>query len=126
MCIRDSNIPSQDNTSYLSPHLAFGEISSRQIWFDAQQAIASNQIDSHNGLKFLSEIGWREFSRYLLIHFPHIVNKPFNQRFDNFPWQEQPQLLKAWQQGQTGYPIVDAGMRELWATGYMHLSLIHI
>ena len=114
------NIPSQDNTSYLSPHLAFGEISSRQIWFDAQQAIASNQIDSHNGLKFLSEIGWREFSRYLLIHFPHIVNKPFNQRFDNFPWQEQPQLLKAWQQGQTGYPIVDAGMRELWATGYMH------
>ena len=48
------------------------------------------------------------------------MNKPFNQRFDNFPWQEQPQLLKAWQQGQTGYPIVDAGMRELWATGYMH------
>ena len=114
------DFPSQDNTSYLSPHLAFGEIGSKQIWFETQQAIANNDIDSANGAKFLAEIGWREFSRYLLVHFPHIVDKPFNSRFENFPWQREPALLKAWQQGQTGYPIVDAGMRELWATGYMH------
>ena len=114
------DFPSQDNTSYLSPHLAFGEISPRQIWFDIHERIASNQIDSTNGHKYLAEIGWREYSRYLLIHFPHITEKPFNAKFANFPWQQQPKLLKAWQQGKTGYPIVDAGMRELWHTGYMH------
>jgi len=114
------DFPSQDNTSYLSPHLAFGEISSKQIWFETQQAIASNDIDSVNGAKFLAEIGWREFSRYLLVHFPHVIKKPFNSRFDDFPWQTEPALLKAWQKGLTGYPIVDAGMRELWSTGYMH------
>ena len=114
------DFPAQDNTSYLSPHLAFGEISPKQIWFDVQQAIASNEIDSVNGAKFLAEIGWREFSRYLLVHFPHVIENPFNNRFEDFPWQNAPTLLNAWKQGQTGYPIVDAGMRELWATGYMH------
>jgi len=110
----------EENTSYLSPHLAFGEISPKQIWFDTQQAIANNEIDSVNGAKFLAEIGWREFSRYLLVHFPHVIEKPFNSRFEAFPWQNEPKLLDAWQKGLTGYPIVDAGMRELWTTGYMH------
>jgi len=114
------DFPSQHNTSYLSPHLVFGEISPKQIWFDTQQAIANNEIDSVNGAKFLAEIGWREFSRYLLVHFPHIIEKPFNNRFEDFSWQQAPLLLSAWKKGQTGYPIVDAGMRELWATGYMH------
>ncbi|MCL4136433.1 UNVERIFIED_CONTAM: hypothetical protein GTU68_058007 [Idotea baltica] len=114
------DFPNQDNTSYLSPHLAFGEISPRQIWFDVHESIANNQIDSINGHKYLAEIGWREYSRYLLIHFPHITEQPFNAKFANFPWQNQPELLKAWQRGKTGYPIVDAGMRELWHTGYMH------
>ena len=114
------DFPAQDNTSYLSPHLAFGEISPKQIWFDVQQAIASNEIDSVNGAKFLAEIGWREFSRYLLVHFPHVIEKSFNNRFEDFPWQNAPTLLNAWKKGMTGYPIVDAGMRELWATGYMH------
>lgn len=114
------DFPAQDNTSYLSPHLAFGEISAKQIWFDAQEAIANQEIDLTNGTKFLSEIGWREFSRYLLVHFPHIVDQPFNQRFQEFPWRSDPKLLNAWQKGITGYPIVDAGMRELWHTGYMH------
>ncbi|MBX2849442.1 MAG: DNA photolyase family protein [Acidiferrobacterales bacterium] len=114
------DFPAQDNTSYLSPHLAFGEISPRQIWFDVQERIAANQIDATNANKFLAEIGWREFSRYLLIHFPHIVDQPFNTKFQEFPWQNNPKLLKNWQKGQTGYPIVDAGMRELWHTGYMH------
>ena len=114
------DIPSQENTSMLSPHLVFGEIGPRQIWFDTQQAIAANEIDSDNGNKFLSEIGWREYSRYLLVHFPHVIDSPFNQKFADFPWQNNPKLLNAWKKGLTGYPIVDAGMRELWHTGYMH------
>ncbi|MDB4511955.1 DNA photolyase family protein [Arenicella sp.] len=114
------DFPGQDNTSYLSPHLTFGEISPRQIWFDLQQRIASKEIDSTNGYKFLAEIGWREYSRYLLVHFPHIIDEPFNPKFAEFPWQQRPELLSAWQRGKTGYPIVDAGMRELWHTGYMH------
>ena len=114
------DIPSEENTSLLSPHLAFGEISAMQIWHATQQSIVSMQIDSVNGNKFLSEIGWREFSRYLLVHFPKTLKESFNPKFDHFPWQSDATLLKAWQTGQTGYPIVDAGMRELWATGYMH------
>ncbi len=114
------DIPSESNTSLLSPHLVFGEISSQQLWNDVQEAIVGQQISHENGHKFLSEIGWREFSRYLLVHFPHLITEPFNARFTNFPWGDDAQLIKAWQQGQTGYPIVDAGMRELWQTGYMH------
>jgi deoxyribodipyrimidine photo-lyase len=114
------DIPSEENTSMLSPHLAFGEISVRQIWFDVQQAIAEGSVSEDNGRKYLSEIGWREFSRYLLVHFPHIVSEPFNPKFADFPWDGQKRQIQAWQRGKTGYPIVDAGMRELWHTGYMH------
>lgn len=114
------DIPGEENTSMLSPHLAFGEISSKQIWLDTHRAMASQLVSSDNGKKFLSEIGWREFSRYLLVHFPHIIKEPFNAKFKNFEWQSNNNLLAAWQKGQTGYPIVDAGMRELWTTGYMH------
>ncbi|MFT6407967.1 MAG: deoxyribodipyrimidine photo-lyase [Arenicella sp.] len=114
------DIPIEENTSMLSPHLAFGEISPKQIWFEIHQAIACREIDADNGHKFLAEIGWREYSRYLLVHFPHIISEPFNAKFADFPWQDDAKLLSAWQRGQTGYPIVDAGMRELWATGYMH------
>lgn len=114
------DIPSEVNTSYLSPHLAFGEISPRQLWHDVHEAMASRRVDAHNGRKFLSEIGWREFSRYLLMHFPNLEREPFNKRFEHFPWGEDPGLIKAWKLGKTGYPIVDAGMRELWRTGYMH------
>jgi len=114
------DIPIEENTSMLSPHLAFGEISPKQIWFATKEAVATQEVDSDNGNKFLSEIGWREFSRYLLVHFPHVVDGPFNERFEKFPWKTDKRLLAAWQRGQTGYPIVDAGMRELWHTGYMH------
>lgn len=112
------NIPSISGTSYLSPHLAFGEISPRQIWHD----VMSEQVfqKSKNLDRYLSEIGWREFSYYQLYHFPHILESSFNIKFDHFPWLENPSALKAWQRGMTGYPIVDAGMRELWHTGYMH------
>ena len=112
------NIPSLSGTSYLSPHIAFGEISVRQIWHDvmSERVLQNNKnID-----RYLSEIGWREFSYYQLYHFPHILKSSFNAKFDHFPWQENPDALHAWQRGLTGYPIVDAGMRELWHTGYMH------
>ena len=100
-------------TSRLSPHLAFGEISPRQIW----QAVQDRDID---GAKFLSEVGWREFSYCLLYHNPDLADQNFRNDFDGFPWVKNDQALMAWQQGQTGYPFVDAGMRELWQTGYQH------
>lgn len=116
----DRDFPELEQTSMLSPHLANGEISPRQVWLDTQHAMSSGEVDMGNGQKFLAEIGWREFSRYLLVHFPHIVDQPFNSKFRDFPWQNDDKLLKSWQKGETGYPLVDAGMRELWHTGYMH------
>jgi deoxyribodipyrimidine photo-lyase len=109
------NYPSWDNVSRLSPHLHFGEISPNQVWYGAQNHMEGPDLDH-----FLSELGWREFSYSLLYHFPHLPRKNFQEKFDRFPWEDNPAFLKAWQKGQTGYPIVDAGMRELWQTGYMH------
>lgn len=113
------NIPSHAGTSRLSPHLKFGEISVNQVWY---AALDSRHGDwSNGGLDcYLSELGWREFSYYLLYHFPAINVENFQQKFDQFPWLHDPQTLNLWQQGKTGYPIVDAGMRELYQTGYMH------
>ena len=113
------NFPSQNNVSRLSAHLHFGEISPYQIWHFAQE----NYQEKNGELNldhFLSELGWREFSYYLLFHFPHLPDKNFQPRFDNFLWQKNANYLHAWRKGQTGYPIVDAGMRELWQTGQMH------
>jgi len=114
------DIPGQINTSELSPHLAFGEISVRQLWFETHDSINAGTVSSENGQKYLAELGWREFSRYLLVHFPHLEEHPFNAKFKRFSWEENRHWLEAWQQGKTGYPIVDAGMRELWHTGFMH------
>lgn len=114
------DFPGLGATSRLSAHLHFGEISPRSVWHAAQQQARERpelvpQID-----KFLAELGWREFNHHLLFHYPHIASDSFNPRFAEFPWQSQPQSLQCWQRGQTGYPIVDAGMRELWQTGVMH------
>jgi len=117
------DIPSLQGTSRLSTHLHFGEISPKQIW-----AKASLQVHS---LPYLKQILWREFAHYLLYHFPHTVNQPLRQEFKNFNWRELsgeekiealavPALLRTWQRGETGYPIVDAGMKELWETAWMH------
>lgn len=114
------NHPALDTTTRLSPHLHFGEISPRQVWHAAMEALAGEPILQDEIDKFLSEMGWREFSHHLLSHFPTMPQAPFKGQFDDFPWLGTPAQLKAWQQGQTGYPIVDAGMRELWQTGYMH------
>lgn len=109
----DRNRPDKTGTSRLSPHLAFGEISPRQIWHIAHRA------DS-NPDKFLSEIGWREFSYTLLFYNPDLAKTNFKSDFEKFEWQHDDEALIRWQTGQTGYPFVDAGMRELWETGWQH------
>lgn len=113
------NVPGVDGTSRLSPHLAFGEISPRQVWSACATAadIAGKPALAET---YLKEIAWREFSYHLLFHFPTLPEKAFKPEFEAFPWSGQSAALKAWQQGRTGYPIVDAGMRQLWQTGWMH------
>lgn len=115
----DRNRPDLENVSRLSPHLHFGEISPHQVWH------AANSLKAIGGLEndidhFLSELGWREFSSYLLYHWPALPHNNLQGKFDRFPWRDDPASLRRWQRGQTGYPIVDAGMHELWQTGYMH------
>jgi deoxyribodipyrimidine photo-lyase len=114
------NHPAREATSRLSPHLHFGEISVRTLWHQAQALAGSDPGSQQQIDKFLSEMGWREFSHHLLHHFPHLSSQPFKPQFSDFPWLGNEAGLRAWQLGQTGYPIVDAGMRELWQTGYMH------
>ena len=113
--------PDRDVTSRLSPHLHFGDISPAQCWHAvrAAQFKAGGRLDQA-AEKFLKEILWREFSYHLLHHWPSLPEKPFRPEFSAFPWAANLQGLTAWQRGLTGYPIVDAGMRELWATGIMH------
>ena len=114
----DRNFPDRIGTSQLSPHLHFGEISPRQIEWTLRQS--GLQMESSGVATFLSELGWREFAHHILYHFPDTTNQPLRASFREFPWSEDSRLLRAWQRGETGYPIVDAGMRELWTTGWMH------
>lgn len=113
------NFPTRNNVSGLSPHLHFGEISPRQVWHAALAAGVSAGHESDLDC-FQSELGWREFSYALLFHNPSLPRKAIQTRFEHFPWQKNTALLQAWQRGETGIPLVDAGMRELWQTGYMH------
>nr|WP_298687111.1 deoxyribodipyrimidine photo-lyase [uncultured Dongia sp.] len=109
--------PDVGGTSRLSPHLAWGEISVHDIW----RRLATHGNPAENG--FLRELGWRDFNTHLLYHFPKLPTRNWNPRFDDFPFENSTEQLKAWQRGLTGYPIVDAGMRELWTTGWMHNRL---
>ena len=114
--------PDIPHTSRLSPHLHFGEISPREIWHAINRAKKNHAThqDKKSYEAFLRQIGWREFARYLLFHFPHTIQKPLSTAYKTFPWRRTAASLRAWQKGLTGYPIVDAGMRELWHTGWMH------
>jgi deoxyribodipyrimidine photo-lyase len=114
--------PGGDTTSRLSPHLAFGEISPFQIWHGAVHAVEARGLGGQrrNLDKFLAELGWREFSYTLLHHWPDLARVNLQPRFDAFPWSPDATLLAAWRHGRTGVPIVDAGMRQLWHTGFMH------
>ncbi|WP_297510053.1 deoxyribodipyrimidine photo-lyase [uncultured Caulobacter sp.] len=114
------DIPGVEATSRLSPHLHFGEIGPRQVWLAARHAAEAGDIPGAQADKFLSEIGWREFNHSILFHWPDLPSRNFKPEFDGFPWSKDHAALEAWTRGETGYPIVDAGMRELWVTGFMH------
>jgi deoxyribodipyrimidine photo-lyase len=114
------NLPAEPGTSRLSPHLHWGEISPLQVW-SATQARAETGAAARPAVDiFAAELGWREFAHHLLYFWPTIPSDNWKASFDAFPWREDAAALRAWRKGRTGYPIVDAGMRELWATGWMH------
>lgn len=113
------DFPALNSVSRLSPHLHYGEISPRQILHCIAKATQGMQVEA-NVAHFQRELAWREFSYSLLYYFPFITHRNLNQKFDQFPWVENEALLRLWQEGKTGFPIIDAGMRELWHTGYMH------
>jgi len=112
------DFPAQSQVSRLSPYLHWGHISVNQLWYAVQEI-----SDSENAVAFLRELCWREFAHSLLYHFPELPEQNWQAKFNRFPWQNDKHLLRCWQRGLTGYPIVDAGMRELWQTGYMHNRL---
>jgi deoxyribodipyrimidine photo-lyase len=112
--------PDQRGTSRLSPHLHFGEISIRQVWAAIHDQRGTSRKQAEALSRYGAELGWREFAHHLLFHFPHTTDEPLRQEYARFPWVKNRSHLAAWQRGQTGYPIVDAGMRELWHTGWMH------
>ena len=118
----DRNRPDLAGTSRLSPHLHFGEITPRQIWHAVRHHAEAKTLPeiAWRSSQFLTEIGWREFAHHLLYYFPRTPEEPLRTEFARFPWRTDENFLRAWQQGRTGYPIVDAGMRELWTTGWMH------
>ena len=109
------NLPAKPYVSRLSPHLHFGEISPNQLWHTVKSIGDDKHIDH-----FCSELGWREFSYSQLYHNPDLPTKNLQPKFNSFPWAKDSDLLRAWEKGQTGIPMVDAGMRQLWQTGYMH------
>ncbi len=115
--------PDHDGTSALSPHLHFGEISPRRIWHAVRAAVGGRpaaRITTGGAESYLRELGWREFATHLLWHFPHTAERPLRGDYERFPWVDDPVGLRAWQRGRTGFPVVDAGMRQLWNTGWMH------
>jgi deoxyribodipyrimidine photo-lyase len=120
------DLPAVEGVSRLSPHLHFGEVSPAQCWHAARNAGAQDPRRAAGADAFRRELGWREFAHHVLWWFPHTPEQPLHARYAAFPWRlagraaERSPLLRAWQRGRTGYPIVDAGMRELWATGTMH------
>ena len=111
------DFPAMDSTSRLSPYLHFGELSPHQVWSQVCQA---DPFDDGDLSHYLAELGWREFSYYLLFHWPTLPDQPFQSKYKAFPWGTDNEGLEEWQQGKTGFPIIDAGMRELWQTGFMH------
>ena len=117
--------PDIDGTSRLSPHLHFGEVSPRQVWNAIQDSTHDPARTRKGALdagaqSLLRALLWREFCHHLLFHWPHLATSPFKHEFTNFPWREDERNLLAWSQGRTGYPIIDAGMRELLTTGWMN------
>ena len=111
----ERDFPALNKNSKLSPYIRFGLISINRMWYELDKLIPNKSIDH-----FKSELGWREFSYYLLYHFPHLQYENMQAKFNNFEWENSNKHFEAWKKGCTGYPIVDAGMRELWQTGFIH------
>ncbi|CUI17126.1 Putative photolyase [Candidatus Protochlamydia naegleriophila] len=109
--------PDFAGTTLLSPSLHFGEVSPRMVW---QAVKEKHDLNREGAEAYLRQLGWREFAHHLLYHFPQTPQEPLKKQFKAFSWKSDKQALKAWQRGKTGYPIVDAGMRQLWETGWMH------
>jgi deoxyribodipyrimidine photo-lyase len=116
------DFPGIEGVSRLSPHLHFGEVSAHQVWHAVRKAARSTDYGagSDGEAAFLRQLGWREFAHHLLHHFPTTQVEPFRPEFAEFPWVDDPEGLAAWQRGETGHPLVDAGMRQLLAEGWMH------
>jgi deoxyribodipyrimidine photo-lyase len=112
---RQRDLPAVDGTSGLSPHLHFGEVSLADVWHAIADAVGAEPAEP-----YLRQLGWRDFSAGLITHSPDFADVNWKRSFDAFPWRHDPASLRAWQRGETGYPIVDAGMRQLWALGWMH------
>ncbi|NKB76179.1 MAG: deoxyribodipyrimidine photo-lyase [Gammaproteobacteria bacterium] len=115
----DRDVPGVSGVSRLSPYLHFGEISPRQIWHRVQQYASFSQREEEVK-PYLKQLVWRDFAHHLLYHLPHTPQRPFRELFADFQWQHDDALFRAWCQGKTGIPLIDAGMRELWQTGWMH------
>lgn len=114
------DFPADDTTSRLSPYLHYGEISPLQIWHAVEMACHSDGAAQHDADKFINELIWREYACHVLHYFPSLSSESKDRGFDEIPWRNEPEQIQAWQQGRTGFPLVDAGMRQLWQTGWMH------
>ncbi len=112
MYSEERDFPAKGGNSCLSPYLHFGHLTPRMVWHAAAHL--------EGGSLFLRQLGWREFAYHLLFHFPRTPSEPLYDKYKTFPWRDDVEALQAWQEGKTGYPIVDAGMRELASTGFMH------
>ena len=117
---KDRDFPGEDGTSRMSPYLHFGQVSPRMLWHAASEAVSRHGVSEKGVDAWQRQLVWRDFAMHLLYHEPHLDRKPMQEKFHAFPWEENSEGLRAWQRGETGYPIVDAGMRALWATGWMH------
>lgn len=117
---RGRDHPAEPAVSRLSPHLHWGEIHPWRAAQAARRAASDGRVPPAEAEKFVAELGWRDFSAQLLHHFPQMTDTAFRPEYDRMPWRDDPAGLEAWKRGRTGYPIVDAGMRQLWATGWMH------
>lgn len=112
--------PDRRSTSRISPYLHHGDVSPRTVWHMVRRQMREKKLSNEQGMAFLRQLVWREFSCHLLYHHPHTAESPLRGEFASFPWVENEELFRRWRQGRTGYDFVDAGMRELWHTGWMH------
>jgi deoxyribodipyrimidine photo-lyase len=114
------DVPGVEGTSRLSPHLAWGEIGPREVWWQVKDAMLDAEVDPEAARSFLRQVGWREFGYHLLHHFPETTTRPLREKYERLAWRDVPDELERWRRGRTGFPLVDAGLRQLWHEGWIH------